>query len=95
MTRSSVEDEFCFPVDGYSGGASVRPGLERSRDVAFAGAIDRVNVHSPDRLARKYAYQALLVDELTKAGVNFSASTAIANHASSAAAKVCHAAMNA
>jgi len=49
--------------------AEGRPGLERLRDVAYAGAIDRVYVHSPDRLARKYAYQVLLVDELAKAGV--------------------------
>ena len=64
-----AEEELCFLDDGYSGGTLVRPGLERLRDVAYAGAIDRVYVHSPDRLARKYAYQVLLVDELTKAGV--------------------------
>ena len=28
-----------------------------------------IYVHSPDRLARKYAYQVLLIDELKKAGV--------------------------
>ena len=33
------------------------------------GVIDRVYVHSPDRLARKYAYQALLLDEFHSAGV--------------------------
>ena len=63
------EDALCFLDDGYSGSTLIRPGLERLRDVAYAGAIDRVYVHSPDRLARKYAYQVLLVDELTKAGV--------------------------
>jgi len=65
----AADDELCFLDDGYRGGTLVRPGLERLRDVAYAGAIDRVYVHSPDRLARKYAYQVLLVDELTKAGV--------------------------
>ena len=64
-----TEDEFCFLDNGYSGGTLVRPGLERLRDAAYAGAIDRVYIHSPDRLARKYAYQVLLVDELAKAGV--------------------------
>jgi site-specific DNA recombinase len=39
------------------------------RDLAFAGAIDRLYVHSPDRLARKYAYQVLLVEELQRCGV--------------------------
>jgi DNA invertase Pin-like site-specific DNA recombinase len=47
----------------------VRPALERLRDQAAAGVIDRLYVHSPDRLARRYAYQVLLVDELQRAGV--------------------------
>ncbi len=64
-----LEDELCFLDDGYSGGTLLRPGLEQLRDVAYAGAIDVLYVHSPDRLARKYAYQVLLIDELKKAGV--------------------------
>src|SRR4051794_32110158 len=55
--------------DGYSGATLVRPGLERLRDLAAAGSLDRVYVHSPDRLARRYAYQVLLVDELRRAGI--------------------------
>jgi len=47
----------------------VRPALERRRDVVAAGSVDRRSVHSPDRLARKYAYQGLLVDEFRRAGV--------------------------
>src|SRR5215467_9892186 len=47
----------------------IRPALERLRDVIAGGAVDRVYVHSPDRLARKYAYQVLLVDEFRRAGV--------------------------
>jgi site-specific DNA recombinase len=43
--------------------------LERLRDQAHAGAYQRVYVHSPDRLARRYAYQVLLVDELRRCGV--------------------------
>ena len=34
-----------------------------------ARAVERLSVHSPDRLARKYAYQVLLVDEFRRAGV--------------------------
>ncbi|HSF34199.1 MAG TPA: recombinase family protein [Candidatus Tectomicrobia bacterium] len=55
--------------DGYSGATRVRPALERLRDVVAAGSVDRRYLHSPDRLARKYAYQVLLVDELRRAGV--------------------------
>lgn len=64
-----LEQELSFIDDGYTGATFVRPGLERLRDTAAAGAIDRVYVHSPDRLARKYAYQVLLVDELERCGV--------------------------
>src|SRR2546428_9733584 len=58
-----------FLDEGYSGATLIRPALERLRDVIAAGAVDRVYVHSPDRLARKYAYQVLLVDEFRRAGV--------------------------
>jgi site-specific DNA recombinase len=55
--------------EGYSGATLVRPALERLRDLVAAGAVDRLYVHSPDRLARKYAYQVVLVDEFQRAGV--------------------------
>jgi site-specific DNA recombinase len=55
--------------EGYSGSTLIRPDLERLRDTVAAGGIDRLYVHSPDRLARKYAYQVVLVDELQRAGV--------------------------
>jgi site-specific DNA recombinase len=64
-----LDEESCFIDEGHSGGTLVRPALERLRDVAYAGGIDRLYVHSPDRLARKYAYQVLLVDELRRHGV--------------------------
>ena len=64
-----LEDELCFVDEGYSGSTLLRPALERLRDVAAAGGLERLYVHSPDRLARKYAYQVLLVDELRRSGV--------------------------
>ena len=66
--RLPAEREFLD--DGFSGATLVRPALERLRDVAAEGAIDRLYVHSPDRLARKYAYQALLLDEFRAASVD-------------------------
>jgi site-specific DNA recombinase len=57
-----------FLDEGYSGATLVRPGLERLRDLIAAGGVDRLYVHSPDRLARRYAYQALLLDEFQAAG---------------------------
>ena len=47
----------------------MRPGLEALRDLAAQGCLDVVLVYSPDRLARKFAYQALLIEELTRCGV--------------------------
>ena len=41
----------------------------RLRDVAGLGGMDRLYVQAPDRLARKYAYQVLLLDEFQRAGV--------------------------
>src|SRR6266511_2404474 len=64
-----LPDELQVIDEGYSGATLVRPALERLRDAVAVGAVDRLYVHSPDRLARKYAYQVLLVDELQRAGV--------------------------
>src|SRR5260370_36553001 len=65
----TLEDDLCFLDDGYSGSTLVRPGLERLRDVAWAGGFTRLYVHSPDRLAPKYAWQVLLVEELQRNGI--------------------------
>jgi len=46
----------------------VRPALDQLRDDIAAGKVDRVYVHSPDRLARKYAYQVLLMEEWQRSG---------------------------
>src|SRR2546426_11179 len=46
-----LDEELCFIDEGYSGSTVVRPALERLRDQAAAGAVDRLYVHSPDRLA--------------------------------------------
>jgi site-specific DNA recombinase len=61
--------ELIFIDDGYVGSTLVRPALERLRDAAAAGAIDRLYVHCPDRLAREFAHQILLIDEFHRAGV--------------------------
>ena len=43
-----VPPERQFVDDGISGATLVRPGLDRLRDLAAVGAIDRIYVHSPD-----------------------------------------------
>jgi site-specific DNA recombinase len=64
-----LDSELMFLDDGYSGSTLIRPALERLRDQAAAGVIDRLYIHSPDRLARAYAYQFLLVEEFQQHGV--------------------------
>ena len=64
----TVPEAMQFLDEGYSGATLVRPALERLRDVVAARAVARLYVPSPDRLARQYAYQVLLVDEGQRAG---------------------------
>ena len=63
-----VPDDWVFEDEGHSGATLVRPALERLRDLAAGVGIDVVLCYSPDRLARKFAYQALLIEEFTRAG---------------------------
>ncbi len=63
------EPELHFVDDGVSGYILARPALERLRDQAAAGAIDRLYMLDPDRLSRKYAYQVLILEELIRCGV--------------------------
>ena len=68
-TGVALPPELEFVDNGYSGATLIRPALERLRDVAAAGGIDQVYVHCPDRLARNYAHQVLLLEEFLRAGV--------------------------
>lgn len=67
--RYALRDDLRFIDQGYSGATLIRPALEQLRDQAALHGLDRLYVHSPDRLARKYAYQVLLLEELQRNGV--------------------------
>lgn len=56
--------------EGYSGARLDRPGLDRARDAAAGGLIDAVVALCPDRLARNYVHQMLVLDELGRFGVS-------------------------
>src|SRR3989441_4583474 len=64
-----VDDYVCVEA-GYRGTRLDRPGLDRLRDGAEAGAFEAALVLCPDRLARKYAYQVLILEELERFGVH-------------------------
>jgi site-specific DNA recombinase len=68
-SRLEVPEDWVFEDEGHSGATLVRPALEALRDLAAQGCVDVVLCYSPDRLARKFAYQALLIEELARAGV--------------------------
>src|SRR3984885_7690612 len=57
-----------FRDDGYSGANLNRPGLDRLRDRVKGGVIDRVLLTSPDRLARNYVHQMVLIEEWERCG---------------------------
>ena len=63
-----VPEEWVFEDEGHSGATLVRPALERLRDVIAGVGVEVVLVYSPDRLARRFAYQALLIEEFARAG---------------------------
>jgi len=60
--------DHAYVDEGYSGAILFRPALERLRDAVADGQVERIYVHAPDRLARRYAHQVLLVDEFQRAG---------------------------
>ena len=64
----SVTGDRVFRDDGYSGASLKRPGLDRLRDAATTARLDRILITAPDRLARNYVHQVLLVEELQKHG---------------------------
>ena len=63
-----LDDQHVYRDDGYSGASLGRPGLDRLRDHAALADLDVVLVTAPDRLARNYVHQVLLLEELARHG---------------------------
>jgi site-specific DNA recombinase len=63
-----LDDQHVYRNDGYSGARIGRPGLDRLRDHAALAGLDLVLVTAPDRLARNYVHQVLLIEELAGHG---------------------------
>jgi site-specific DNA recombinase len=63
-----LPEEWVFEDEGHSGATLLRPALERLRDLVASVGVDVVLCYAPDRLARKFAYQALLIEEFARAG---------------------------
>jgi site-specific DNA recombinase len=65
----TLDERHVYRDDGYSGAGLSRPGLDRLRDQAALAELDLVVVTAPDRLARNYVHQVLLLDELGRHGL--------------------------
>src|SRR5258708_33027827 len=63
-----LADQHVFRDDGRSGASLNRPGLDGLRDVIRSGEIDRLLITAPDRLARNYVHQMILLDEFQRLG---------------------------
>ncbi len=63
-----LHDDNIFRDDGYSGASLNRPALDRLRDKARMRELDLVAVTAPDRLARNYVHQMVLIEELERNG---------------------------
>ena len=64
-----IEPDDVSVDEGFSGAILLRPALERLRDAAAAGQLACIYVHAPDRLARRYAHQVLLIEEFRRTDV--------------------------
>jgi len=58
-----------YKDDGWSGDILARPDLDQLRQDAKAKIWEAVLIYDPDRLARRYSYQELVMDELREAGI--------------------------
>src|SRR5215212_6625504 len=65
----TVAAEHVFRDDGRSGARLDRPGLDALRDHAARAAFDLVVICSPDRLARNFVHQMVVLEELQRRGV--------------------------
>jgi len=68
QNEHDLRPEHVYTDIAYSGSRLDRPGLDALRDAAAQAAVDLIAVVTPDRLARKYAYQVLLLEEFRRLG---------------------------
>lgn len=64
----SLAEDHIFRDDGYSGSSLNRPGLDQLRDRIRRACFERVLIPSPDRLARRFVHQMLIIEEFERAG---------------------------
>jgi site-specific DNA recombinase len=68
MEGWTLEASHVYRDEGYSGGRIDHPALDRLRDAAERGEFQAILVTAPDRLARRFVHQMLLLEELAPLG---------------------------
>ena len=58
-----LHEEHIFGDDGYSGARLQRPGLDTLRDQVARAEFDVVVITAPDRLARHFVHQMVVLEE--------------------------------
>jgi site-specific DNA recombinase len=56
--------------DGWSGETLLRPGLDALRDAVLMGGVDCVVIYDPDRLARRFVDQQVVLEEIARRQVD-------------------------
>ena len=62
-------EDLRFADEGWSGDLLARPALDAMRDAAVKKEFEVLYVWDRDRIARKYAYQELILEELEESGI--------------------------
>jgi site-specific DNA recombinase len=64
-----IPETWAFLDNGISGQSLQRPALDELRDLVRTELVDAILIYAPDRLARSYPYQLILLDEFRRCGV--------------------------
>ena len=59
--KIKVLPENIYADVGFSGSTLARPSLDKLRDAIVAYEFEKVFIHDPDRLARSYVHQVILI----------------------------------
>jgi site-specific DNA recombinase len=63
-----LEEKHIYLDEGYSGAKFNRPGLDRLREHMAKAEFEMILITAPDRLARNYVHQMLLIEEFQNLG---------------------------
>ena len=72
LTKKNIKvfPEHIYIDEGFSGSTLIRPALDKLRDGILAYQYEKVFIYDPDRLARNYVHQVILIEEFEKHNCN-------------------------